>query len=69
MDCKKVISQLLLERNMSISDLASQLNMQTQSLRNKISRNNYSVNDFQEILKILDCDLQVVTNDTKKIFQ
>lgn len=69
MDCKKVISQLLLERNMNISDLASELNMKPQSLRNKLSRGNYSVSDFQEMLKILDCDLQVITNDTKKVFQ
>lgn len=40
-----------------------------QSLRNKISRNNYSLKDFLAILDLLDCDLQVITRDSKKIFE
>lgn len=68
MDCKKVISQVMLERNINYDELAEKLNMKTQSLRNKISRGNYSMNDFMEIMDILDCDIQIITRDTKKIF-
>lgn len=69
MNSKKVINQLLLERNMSINELAERLNIQPQSLRNKLNRGNYSLIDFMEILDILNCDLQVITRDSKKIFE
>lgn len=69
MDSKKVIKQLMLERNINIEQLAEALNLSPQSLRNKLNRGSYSLNDFLEILDILNCDLQVVTRDTKKIFE
>lgn len=68
MDAKKVFSQIMLERNMSYDEMATKLGMNTQSLRNKISRGNYGLNDFINMMDILDCDIQVVTRDTKKVF-
>lgn len=69
MDSKKVINQLLLERHTNIIELAEKLEIQPQSLRNKINRGNYSLSDFMQILNILECDLQVITRDSKKIFE
>lgn len=69
MDAKKVIQQLMLERNTNINELAEKVGIQPQSFRNKINRGNYSLSDFIQILELLDCDLQVVTRDSKKIFQ
>lgn len=69
MDSKKVINQLLLERHTNINELADKLGILPQSLRNKISRGNYSLTDFMQLLDILECDLQVITRDTKKIFE
>lgn len=68
MDAKKVFNQILLERNMTYEDVAIKLNINTQSLRNKINRGNYGLTDFIKMMDILDCDLQVVTRDSKKIF-
>lgn len=68
MDSKKVFSQIMLERNMSYDEMATKLGMNTQSLRNKISRGNYGLNDFISMMDILNCDIQVVTRDTKKVF-
>ena len=68
MNAKKVINQILLERNVNIEWLAEKLGIKTQSLRNKISRGNYGLSDFIQIMDILDCDIQIVTRDTKKIF-
>ena len=45
MDAKKVINQLLLERHTDINGLSEKLGIKSQSLRNKISRGNYSLND------------------------
>lgn len=69
MDAKKVINQLLLERNTNINEMAEKLGILPQSLRNKISRGNYSLADFENMMDILNCDIQVVTRDTKKIFE
>lgn len=68
MDVKKVIKQIMTERNIDYIELAEKLGMQPQSLRTKIYRGNYSLSDFIEIMDILECDLQVQTRDTKKIF-
>jgi len=68
MDAKKVINQIMLERGVDYAYIASKLGMNTQSLRNKISRGNYGLKDFIEMMDILECDVQVVTRDSKKVF-
>lgn len=68
MDTKKVFNQIMLERNTNYEEIAIKLGMNTQSLRNKINRKSYSMNDFIKIMDILNCDVQVVTRDTKKVF-
>ena len=68
MDGKKVINQIMLERKVDLIWLADKLGIQAQSLRNKINRGNYGLTDFIEMMDILDCDVQVVTRDTKKVF-
>ncbi len=68
MDTKKVINQLLLERHTNINEMAEKLDMLPQSLRNKISRSNYSFTDFKKMMDILDCDIQVITILNHQIF-
>ena len=69
MDTKKVINQLLLERHTNINEMAAKMEILPQSLRNKISRGNYSFSDFEKMMDILDCDIQVITIDTRKVFE
>lgn len=68
MDSKKVIGQVMLERGVDYEWMAEKLGMQTQSFRNKISRGNYGLNDFIQMMDILECDIQVVTRESKKVF-
>ena len=68
MDTKKVLNQLMLERGMTLPQLAEKLGLKPQSLRNKLNRNNYGVEDFIQMLDILGCDLQVMARDSGKIF-
>lgn len=68
MDTKKVFNQIMLERHTNYEEIAAKLGMNAQSLRNKINRGNYGLTDFIEIMDILECDVQVVTRDTKKVF-
>jgi len=67
-DQKKVISQLMLERGLTINDMADRLEINPQSFRNKLNRGTYSLSDFIKILDILDCDLKVKARDSGKVF-
>lgn len=68
MDYKKVVKQIMIERNMTYKELAQIMDEDWRVLSNKLYRGNYTLKYFIEILNALDCDLQVVTRDTKKIF-
>lgn len=68
MDAKKVFSQVMLERHTSYEEIATKLGMNAQSLRNKINRGNYGLTDFIKMMDILECDVQVITRDSKKVF-
>ncbi len=68
MDAKKVINQVMLERNVDYAYMADKLGMNTQSFRNKISRGNYGLKDFIKMMDILECDVQIVTRDSQKVF-
>lgn len=65
----KIIKQLLIERNMSVSELADQLNIKTQSMSNKLYRDNFSFKELLEIANLLNCDIEFITRDTKKTFE
>ena len=64
----KIIRQLLTERDMSVSDLAKELNIKSQSMSNKLYRDNFSLEEFALICNILNADVKAITRDTKKEF-
>lgn len=68
MDAKKVFNQLLLERNTNYEEVSAKLGINAQSLRNKINRGNYGLSDFIKMMDVLGCDVQVITRDSKKVF-
>ena len=68
MGAGKIIKQLLLERNMSVKDLAEKMSIIPQSMSNKIYRDTFSYDEVVKIADILDCDVNIITRDTKKEF-
>lgn len=64
----KLIKQLLIERDMSIKELAERLGIEHQSMRNKLYRDSFSFADMEKIADILDCNIKVLTRDTGKEF-
>ena len=68
MDAKKIINQIMLERGVDYAYMAAKLGINTQSVRNKMRRGNYGLKDFIEMMDILGCDVQVITRDSKKVF-
>lgn len=69
MAASKIIKQLMIERSMSVKELAEKLEIAPQSMSNKLYRDSFSFDEVLRITNILDCDIQFITRDTKKIFQ
>lgn len=68
MNGSQVIKQLMLESDTSINQLAELLKIQPQSVRNKLSRNSFSLSEFERVINSLNADLQVVSRKTKNIY-
>lgn len=64
----KIIKQLLAERNLTINQLSELLNIQPQSMRNKLYRDKFSFADMCKICHVLGADLCAITQDTHKEF-
>ena len=64
----RIIKQLLAERNLTINQLAELLNIQPQSMRNKLYRDKFSFADMCKICHVLGADLCAITQDTHKEF-
>lgn len=68
MEAGKVIKQLLLEREMPIKKLAEKMQITPQAMSTKIYRDTFSYSEVVKIADILDCDVKIITRDTKKEF-
>ncbi len=56
MAMSKKIRTVLLEREMTIKELAEKIGTNGNNLSNKLSRDNFSDNELREIAEALDCD-------------
>lgn len=54
------IKIILGRRNMTISDLAKNLNTSRQNLTNKFARNNFSEKELQQIAEAMNCSVNVI---------
>lgn len=59
MDGTKMIKKLLVEKDMNTVELAKRLNCGTANIYNKYKRNNFSLNEVEEIADALGCDLKI----------
>lgn len=55
MSMSKKIKQLLIEKDTSISQLAALLGTKPQNMTNKLTRDNFTEKDLQEIARVLGC--------------
>lgn len=68
MNGSQVIKQLMLESNTDINQLAELLKIKPQSVRNKLSRNSFSLSEFEKVVSLLDGEIQVISKKTKNIY-
>ncbi len=68
MGMAKVVKALLLERDMTLTDLAGKLGKTVQNMSAKLRRDNLSENELQDIAKACDATYFgcFVLNDSKK---
>ena len=64
----KPIKQILIERDMTIKQLAGALGIEHQSMRNKLYRDSFSYEEVVKIADILSCDVKIITRDSGKEF-
>jgi len=65
----KIIKQLMIERNISVGELAEKLEIKSQSMSNKLHRDNFTFEELVHIADILECDVKIITRDTNKSFE
>lgn len=68
MGASKAIKQLMQEQNMSVSQLASALGIQAQSMSNKLYRDSFSFDEVVRIADILGSDVKLIVRETGKEF-
>ena len=68
MSATKKIKMLLVERDMTITDLAKKLNTVQSNISSKMKRNNFSEKELRDIAEALNCDYDIIftTRDTGK---
>lgn len=68
MGATKAIKQLMQEREITVKQLADKLNINAQSMSNKLYRDSFSYEEVLKIADILNSDVKIITRDTKKEF-
>lgn len=63
MDGTKIIKKLLLEKDINTVELAKRLGCGTANLYNKYKRNNFSLNELEEIAAAVGCNLEITFSD------
>lgn len=68
MGARKQIKQVMIEKNIKVSELAEKIGMKSQPLSNKLFRDTMSFSDVVEIADVLDCDVKLIDRKTGKVF-
>ena len=68
MSANTKIKQVLLEKNITVTQLAEKMGITQQALSQKLYRNTFSYSEFEKIADLLDCDVVVTMRDAKKSF-
>ena len=68
MSAAKKIRFLLIERNMTLTELSKQLNKSVSTMSDKLSRDNFSEKDLKMIADVLnyECDIVFTDKETGK---
>lgn len=68
MGATKQIKQVMIEKNIKVSELAEKIGMKPQPLSTKLYRDTMSYNDVEKIAAALGCDVKIVDRETGREF-
>ncbi len=68
MGASKQIKQVMIEKNIKVSELAEKIGMKPQPLSNKLFRDTMSYNDVEKIAAAMGCDVKIVDRETGREF-
>ena len=63
MSATKTIKKIMLDKNISVKELAEKLGIKPQILSNKLYRDTFTYNDYVKIVNILGCDVKTVSRN------
>lgn len=63
MSASKTIKKIMLDKNISVKELAEKLGIKPQILSNKLYRDTFTYNDYVKIVNILDCDVKTISRN------
>lgn len=66
MSASKVIKKILIDKDMTIKDLAEKLGIKPQVFSNKLYRDTFSYNEYVKIANILGCDVKTISRDSNE---
>lgn len=64
MSASKTIKKIMLDRNISVKELAEKLGCTPQVLSNKLYRDTFSYSDYIKIVDILGCEVKTIIKET-----
>ena len=68
MGASKQIKQVMIEKNIKVSELAEKIGMKPQPLSNKLFRDSMSYSDVEKIAEALECEVKIIDRATGKEF-
>lgn len=63
MSASNIIKKIMLDKKISVKDLAEKLNIKPQVLSNKLYRDTFTYNDYIKIVNVLECDVKTISRD------
>lgn len=68
MGASKKIKQVMIEKNIKVSELAEKIGMKSQPLSTKLYRDAMSFSDVEKIADALGCDVKIIDRGSGKEF-
>lgn len=63
MSASTVIKKIMIDKKISVKELALKLGLKPQVLSNKLYRDTFTYNDYIKIANALECDVKTISKD------
>lgn len=67
MSASNTIKKIMLDKHISVKELAEKLGIKPQVLSNKFYRDTFTYSDYVKMANLLDCDVKTISRDNSTI--